>query len=254
MRLAGVKALLAEDNPTNQLVASQMLEALGATVRVANDGAEALEILERETFDVVLIDIEMPRVSGIELIRTLRASKDWRSELPLIALTAYVMREHRLAIDASGADGVIAKPILSIEQFGADIHRFMQRRVRCPARQPDAEAAEEAPLIDWQVYQGLEAAVGHQAMAELLEKVDADMAAARKRLEEALRPPLDVEGIRTATHILISVAGAIGAVRVQRLARRINDAAQSEASGLAADVKLLLQEIDRANRALAERV
>ncbi len=151
MTLSGLRVLLAEDNPTNQLVAAQMLESLGASVVLAADGAEALEIVAREPFDVMLVDIEMPRVSGIEVIRTVRELSGPIAEVPMIALTAYVMREHRAAIDAAGADGVIAKPILSIEQFGADIRRFMQRR-------PDAASAEDgrtgsasgatAPVID----------------------------------------------------------------------------------------------------------
>ena len=253
MPLAGIKVLLAEDNPTNQLVAQQMLETLGASVRVANDGLEALDMLERERFDVVLIDIEMPRMSGLELIRRLRAAGDWRAELPLIALTAYVMREHRAAIDASGADGVIAKPILSIKQFGADIKRFMRKRgCTVPGDRP-AEAGE-VPLIDCQVYEDLAAAVGADAMAELLDKVNADISSARDRLLQAVTGPLDLESVRSATHVLISVAGAIGAVRVERLARKINDAAHQEAGTIASDVPTLIAEIDRLKEALAEGV
>ena len=73
MTLAGMNILLAEDNPTNQMVAVQMLESLGAEVTLASDGAEALGILGQREFDVALIDIEMPRISGIDLIRRVRA-------------------------------------------------------------------------------------------------------------------------------------------------------------------------------------
>jgi CheY-like chemotaxis protein len=97
MTLSGLRVLLAEDNPTNQLVATQMLESLGASVVLAEDGAEALEILGLGTFDVLLIDIEMPRVNGIEMIRTVRGYSGPAAEVPMIALTAYVMREHRAA-------------------------------------------------------------------------------------------------------------------------------------------------------------
>lgn len=230
--LSGLKILLAEDNPTNQLVASQMLESLGASVTLANDGAEALEILERETFDAALIDIEMPRVSGIELIRRIRAAGDDRAGMPLIALTAYVMREHRLAIEASGADGIIAKPILSIEQFGADVLRFVRKR-RPHARKADAPGAssggagEDAEIIDREVYDALVSAVGADAMAELLDKVKADLAAARERLERAFEGPSPAAEVRAAAHVLISVGGAIGATRVHDLSRRLHTAAEA---------------------------
>ena len=108
MTLSGLRVLLAEDNPTNQLVAAQMLESLGASVLLAEDGAEALEIVAREPFDVMLVDIEMPRVSGIEVLRTVRGLSGPIAEVPMIALTAYVMREHRAAIDAAGADDSLA--------------------------------------------------------------------------------------------------------------------------------------------------
>ena len=104
MTLSGLHILLAEDNPINQLVASQMLESLGASVVIAEDGAEALEIVGREAFDLMLVDIEMPRVSGIEVLRTVRGSSGPIAGMPMIALTAYVMREHRAAVDAAGAD------------------------------------------------------------------------------------------------------------------------------------------------------
>lgn len=224
--LDGLKVLLAEDNPTNQLVATQMLENLGASVAVANDGAEALEMIEGAEFDLLLIDIEMPRVSGIELLRRLRARSDDVAKKPMIALTAYVMREHRALIDTAGADGVIAKPILSIEQFGAEIRRHMRHRstdMGDPLAMPANGGQAEAPVIDRSVYDTLAETIGPTAMAELLEKVLADTRSAQSRLERALNP-IDLDEIRTVSHILISVAGAIGARRVQDQAREINTA------------------------------
>ena len=119
MTLSGLLVLLAEDNPTNQLVAAQMLESLGASVILAEDGAEALEIVAREPFDVMLVDIEMPRVSGIEVIRTVRGSSCPISEVPMIALTAYVMPQPRAAIDAAAAARGTAQRTLSVESRGA---------------------------------------------------------------------------------------------------------------------------------------
>jgi len=230
--LSGLRILLAEDNPTNQMVATQMLECLGASVSLAVDGAEALEMVRRQPFDVLLVDIEMPRVNGIEVIRTLRCDPGPLARLPMIALTAYVMREHRAAIDAAGADGVIAKPILSIEQFGTEIRRFMRRRGQTRPG-PDAGSARGGAMataggdggaIDQDIFDGLAEAIGPEAMAELLEKVAADLLATRSRLERALAGA-DKAEIRAATHILISVAGAIGAMRVQGMARELNAAA-----------------------------
>lgn len=251
MRLSGVHVLLAEDNPTNQLVATQMLESLGATVTLARDGAEALEILEEQDFDAMLVDIEMPRVSGIDVMRKVRAACGAQAEMPMIALTAYVMREHREAIDAAGADGVIAKPILSIEQLGDDICRFMRRRTGgkdvSAERRPGKEASSP-PVIDESIYQGLVQAIGPGAMSELLGKVDADLRSAQDRLSHGLAAG-DLAEVRSASHILISVAGAIGAVPVQEGAKRLNSAAhqgdldqvEAMATSLSRDVERVLE-------------
>jgi CheY-like chemotaxis protein len=248
MTLSGLRVLLAEDNPTNQLVAAQMLESLGATVILAEDGAEALEIVARERFDVMLVDIEMPRVSGIEVIETVRGSSGPIAEVPMIALTAYVMREHRAAIDAAGADGVIAKPILSIEQFGADIRRFMRRRSDAAgAENGDAGSATDItpPVIDRNSYETLAEAIGPAAMTELLGKVNSDIRAARARLVPAL-DPVDLGEIRSVTHILISVAGAVGALPVQEKAKQMNAAGhRDDAAAVERDMQELLGEIDR---------
>lgn len=226
MALSGVRVLLAEDNPTNQMVAIQMLESLGAVVTLAVDGAEALEIVQREDFDVMLVDIEMPRVSGIEVMRALRASNSKLADMPLIALTAYVMREHRMAIDEAGADGVIAKPILSIEQFGQDILGFMRKRgaePKAPAvATVEGDVSGEAE-IDQSIYDSLVSAIGAEAMQELLGKVRSDIEASRTTIEQALRS-MNLKALRAATHVLISVGGAIGAVGLQGLAQTLNAA------------------------------
>ena len=115
--------LLAEDNPTNQMVATQMLRALDAEVTVASDGIEALERFEAGEFDLVVVDIEMPRLSGLDVIRAIRARGDARAGVPIVALTAYAMREHRERIAEAGANGLISKPITSIEALGREPDR-----------------------------------------------------------------------------------------------------------------------------------
>lgn len=243
--LSGVRVLLAEDNPTNQLVASQMLQSLGAAVTVARDGAEALEIIGREEFDVALIDIEMPRLSGLEVIRTIRAAAGPLARLPMVALTAYVMREHRAAIEAAGADGIIAKPILSIEQFGADIRRCMRRRGGPGTGTAEAEPRAAGAVIDRDIYDALAQAIGPSAMTELLEKVDADVRAARDRLSRGLEAR-DLEAVRAATHVLVSVAGAVGARQVQEGAKRMNAAAhRGDGAAVESGAGDLMDAIDR---------
>jgi PAS domain S-box-containing protein len=105
------KVLLAEDVPANQHLAVVMLRRLGAEVVVANDGEEACERARERSFDVILMDVRMPRVDGLEATRRIRALEaDTGRRTPIVALTANAMSEDRVACVAAGMDDFIAKP------------------------------------------------------------------------------------------------------------------------------------------------
>ncbi|WP_118137163.1 response regulator [Oceanicella sp. SM1341] len=228
--LGGLRILMAEDNLTNQLVAGQMLQSMNAEVTVASDGAEALELLDQKPFDLLLVDIEMPRVSGLDVIRHVRGLDDPRARLPLIALTAYAMREHREKIAAAGADGLIAKPIMGISEFGLEILRLLGRPM--PQEQSAAatarpEAGVEDAVVDRGVFDALAETIGPDGMHELLTKVQEDLERVAAGITEGIRTR-DAGTVRARTHILISVAGAVGASGVQHLAEELNSAAHRD--------------------------
>lgn len=245
--LAGLRVLLAEDNPTNQMVASQMLRALSAEVIVCADGVEALDRFDTDRVDLVVVDIEMPRLSGLDVIRSIRSRGDERAQIPIVALTAYAMREHRERIAAAGANGLISKPIVSVEALGRALAGYVT--IRTPAAEAGAVEALPAltgPVIDQATFDALAEAIGQETMAELIEKVVADLRSAQASLIAA-QPALDRGAIRSASHILISVAGAIGAVRLQTSARALNTLAHGdEAERIGEELRRCLVEIDAA--------
>ena len=106
-----LRILLAEDNAVNQKVALALLDRLGYHADVAGNGLEALEALERQPYDVVLMDVQMPELDGLDAIASdLRALA--RSVRPrIIAMTANAMLEDREACFAAGMDDYVAKPI-----------------------------------------------------------------------------------------------------------------------------------------------
>ena len=107
-----LRILLAEDNEVNQKLAVRLLEKRGHRVAVANNGREALEWFERETFDVALLDVQMPEMDGFEATAAIRKRElTTRHHMPIIAMTAYAMQGDRERCLASGMDGYIAKPI-----------------------------------------------------------------------------------------------------------------------------------------------
>ncbi|MBQ4862820.1 response regulator [Pseudoalteromonas sp. MMG013] len=108
--LAGITILLAEDQPVNQEIAVEILSSYGANVKVANDGIEALKQLEEDIFHIVLMDMQMPNMGGIQASQEIRKFKNER-DLPIIAMTANAMQEDiSLCLDA-GMNDHIAKPI-----------------------------------------------------------------------------------------------------------------------------------------------
>lgn len=108
-RVHRARILLVEDNPVNQLVAKGMLGKLGCEVVISSHGGEALEALARDTFDLVLMDCNMPVMDGYEATRLIRQNSDWR-DLPIIALTANAMPEERERCKTAGMSDYLAKP------------------------------------------------------------------------------------------------------------------------------------------------
>jgi len=106
-----VQILVAEDNPSNQRIIDLFLQPIGANVTIVSDGRQALDQLEVRSFDLVLMDMQMPVMDGLEATRILRASNGLNADIPVLALTANVMEGHQQACREAGMNGHIAKPI-----------------------------------------------------------------------------------------------------------------------------------------------
>ncbi len=113
-----LRILLAEDNFINQKLAIKMLEKRGHTVIVANDGKEAIDLLEKEQVDVVLMDVQMPGMDGLEATRIIRKKEEETGEhVPIIAMTANAMKGDREKCIDAGMDDYVSKPIKPDEFF-----------------------------------------------------------------------------------------------------------------------------------------
>ncbi|WP_341860782.1 response regulator [Gymnodinialimonas sp. 57CJ19] len=225
--LSGLRILVAEDNLTNQTILRQMLEAMGAAPVFVTDGIAAMDALRRDEFDIALLDIEMPRMSGLEVMEQVRASEGALAKMPMIAITAYVLRDNREAIYSAGADGIFGKPIGSSAQFGRSILRHVGK-LPAPAEGPEHAAlvgAGLAPNMDGYRFEQLLDAAGPEGGAELLQRMEEDLTAVRCALDGGIAK-VSVTELRAQTHILIAIAGAVGADRLCQLAEVLNIAAK----------------------------
>ena len=109
-----LRLLLAEDGLVNQKVAIRFLEDMGHRVTLAENGRQAVELWERESFDAILMDVQMPELDGFEAtaeIRRLEKRRNQESSIPIIAMTAHAMKGDRDRCLKQGMDGYVSKPI-----------------------------------------------------------------------------------------------------------------------------------------------
>ena len=123
-----IRILAAEDNHVNQIILGAILEPIGAELSLVADGQAALELFQREAFDLVLMDIQMPVMNGIEATMAIRRfeAETGRWRTPIVALSANVMHHQLQEYLAAGMDGLIAKPIEMRELIGG------VRKALCP--------------------------------------------------------------------------------------------------------------------------
>ena len=139
----GARVLLVEDNAINREVAVELLELVGLDVEVAVDGVEAVEKARRARFDLVLMDLQMPRMDGMQATRVIREIPAYRS-VPILAMTADAMEDARRATHDTGMNDHIAKPV-DPQTLYATIARWLPARGLDAGRTP---AARPRPAKD----------------------------------------------------------------------------------------------------------
>jgi CheY-like chemotaxis protein len=130
--LRRLRILLAEDNPVNQKVARHLLERAGHDVEVVGDGEAAVERWAAEDFDVILMDVQMPRMDGLAATAAIRErERGTEGHIPIVAMTALAMAGDRERCVAAGMDGYVSKPIDKNDLMGV-LHRLVKQDQREP--------------------------------------------------------------------------------------------------------------------------
>ena len=111
MAASALRILLAEDNPANQKLAAYILQDRGHTVEIAGDGRQALSMARQNRYDVILMDVQMPGIDGLEATKAIRERENGGRRVPIIAMTAHAMKGDEERCLAAGMDGYLSKPI-----------------------------------------------------------------------------------------------------------------------------------------------
>ncbi len=229
------RILLAEDVEVNATLVTLRMEELGHTVDWVINGRQAVEKSQTESYDVILMDIMMPELDGVEATKEIRAiEKTTGAYLPILALTASVMREDHEKCRAAGMDGIVAKPIEFNQLFsameavvaegGGRLSRQLSGLDNSNLNEIDLSPLEEVIAYD--------KAIKTWRVQKVYVKALADFAATRLNdatvLEQLLREyPENVEPARNVVHALKGVAGNLGITVVARLADEIDSALRS---------------------------
>lgn len=245
-----IEILLVEDGAVNQTVALGMLARLGHRADVAWNGLEALEALERRRYDVVLMDVQMPELDGLDATRRIR--ERWRDGGPhIVAMTANAMADDREECLAAGMDDYLAKPI-RLESL-AEALRAVPGVGRgsgvdgvVPAVDADADPAE----LDPRALEDLVAMGGTALRDEVIEAFEAEAASLRAALEDAVRDA-DTGLLRRTAHTLKSNGATLGATALADLCRELEQGAGNGGlDGAASLVGRIGTELTRVERAL----
>ena len=239
-RHGGARLLLAEDNAINREVALELLHGAGLVVDVATDGREAVDQASRIAYDLILMDVQMPHLDGLEATRLIRALPE-REDVPILAMTANAFDEDRRACSEAGMNDFVPKPVDPERLYTTLLHwlpaspapqaELWQEAPATPATpaEPDADEAqqwqrrlEQIPGLD--LAHGLALMRGNPVkLAKMLSIFVTAHAADAGHLEQAIAEQ-DMERVRQIAHALKSAAGNIGATAVSQDATALNAA------------------------------
>jgi signal transduction histidine kinase/DNA-binding NarL/FixJ family response regulator len=145
-----LRILLVEDNPANQKLASYILQNRGHLVETAGDGQEAIELTEHNRYDVILMDVQMPEIDGLEATSAIRKREDGGRRAPIIAMTAHAMKGDRDRCLGAGMDGYISKPVngeelIELVERLAGAGDVEVRKAAIPPQQEPPQAGSSGP-------------------------------------------------------------------------------------------------------------
>ncbi|RLQ88867.1 hybrid sensor histidine kinase/response regulator [Notoacmeibacter ruber] len=232
---ASLHILLVEDNETNRFVARAMLEEENCTVEEAVDGQDGVEKAAEERFDLILMDISMPRLDGIEASRAIRHGSGPSRDVPIVCLTAHAMTETQDAMEGAGVTDWLIKPL----------RRKNLRRILSTALEGETspgQTIDEASegIVDHSVVEELRSLMKEEKFQRSLQKFIGDLTTMRHDFERFCRSGENEEALKLA-HSLAGSSGMMGAVALSEVFRHLQDLAHD---GDTESILELLDDVD----------
>jgi two-component system sensor histidine kinase/response regulator len=263
--LPPLRILLAEDAVVNQRLAIRLLEKGGHRVRVAGNGWQVLQALERERFDLILMDVQMPELGGFETTRLIRQrEQNTGRHVPIVALTAHAMKGDREKCLEAGMDGYVAKPIRSRELFQAIVEvlrqhapALLESAAHRPApstpsekdsRGPSVSKEEPSPMSevpeDFDQAGALERCGDDPTLlSELIDMFQAEVPGWLASLQEAIQSG-QADNVKRLAHTIKGAVSTFGARRATALALEV------ELAGKEANFQAATASFDRLKEAI----
>jgi PAS domain S-box-containing protein len=241
---SALRILLAEDNAMNQKVALRLLERLGYRADVATNGLEAIEALERQPYDVVLMDVQMPELDGLDATRRIVERWPAESRPHIVAMTANALPEDREACFAAGMDDYVAKPIRPEELVAA------LKRAKPLGNGDGASARVELISLDDGALKNLRDLGGDDFLGEVIDAFLADAPQLLATLRSSLADG-SADELRRAAHTLKSNGATLGADGFAELCRTLEQRAKAgELDGVSELVERIEREYGQLEEAL----
>lgn len=247
---SSIRILLAEDNKVNQVLAVRMLERIGHTTDLANNGREALERVRQHQYDIVFLDVQMPEMDGLEACR--RIHQEFPNDRPyIIAMTANAMKGDREECIAAGMDDYLSKPV-RMESLRGVLERYRGHRAEREREEEcvDGGRDDDADILDPAALKALAVTAGDDYLPILVEAFIAE-------IPELLRPLTpghrieDLAEVRRAAHTLKSNAASFGATVLASQCQQAEALAKAgDIAGIGPILAAIAQEVPAVRSAL----
>jgi CheY-like chemotaxis protein len=232
-----LRVLVVEDNSINRVVAREMLEHGGHTVEEAHDGQEGVAMAARRKYDLVLMDISMPVLDGVEATRMIRAAEEPGRHVPIVALTAHALPGEIARFRDAGLDDVLIKPI-SRTSLGAVLDRVSGSAAGV-ARTDDAPAAHDASLVDEAHVAEMRALLGDERTARQIALFLSEIDALLREVTEAPASGTAAPDLRASVHRAAGSAAILGATALREHLGGLETRLAADAAPGAGDARAL---------------